>query len=748
MDLTDPDTPDPTAQNRRQFMQRTGAASVVAALGLSGQATTASAAVDENGEFERDPFTLGVASGDPLPGSVIVWTRLAPDPLAVAGGMPDEPVDVAWKVATDDSVTDIVASGTATAEPAHAHTVHVDVSGLEPNTEYYYQFAAGGTESPIGRTKTAPGPGTSIDEFRFAFASCQQWPDGYFTPFAHMAADDLDLIVHLGDYIYEYGIGNDSARDTSLPQDFRAETETLERYRQQYALYKSDPDLKAAHASAPWLVTRDDHEVDNNWAGDVPQDPDKQTMEAFLKRRAVAFKVYYEHMPFRLAQKPDGSNQKLYRNYAFGDLIEFNVLDTRLYRDDQACGDSFVAVDCAERFAEDRTILGDAQEEWLVDNLETSEATWDVLANQLPMAKMDYKIGLFTGSSEGEGFRTDQWDGYVADQNTVFRTFEDHVRNPIVVTGDIHRHFANDLVSPDTGEPIGAEFVGTSITSGGDGTDMDAFGEEMIAENDNVRYYSGKRGYVRCTVRPDEWQTDYRVVEHVTKPESPVRTDARFTVREGTPGLQQPPTTITADSLAVRNGKAGTATLSGRWLPDGFAGGEITVTVTEPEVATLRGVEVADPFGLAETNVSDDDTTATIRLVDIEDAVPPVPGGTDVELASLTVAGGTAGTTDVMVTADRLDSDAGETVETRTYPGVVVVGPPPVGDNTAAPSDLDGDRRFEDLNGNGRLDYDDVTTLFDEFDADSVRLNEAAYDFNENGKLDYDDVVDLYERVN
>jgi alkaline phosphatase D len=742
------ENPDPTEQNRRQFMQRTGVASVAAAIGLGSQ-TTATAAIDENGEFESDPYTLGVASGDPLPESVIIWTRLAPEPLTASGGMSDRPVDIEWTVATDEAMTDVVTTGTATAEPADAHSVHVDASGLEPNTEYYYQFAAGGRKSPVGRTKTAPTPDTAIEEFRFAFASCQWWEEGYFTAHGYMAEDELDLIVHLGDYIYEYGIPADGgARDVSTPQEYRKEIETLDQYRLRYGLYKTDPDLRAAHASAPWLVTRDDHEVDNNWAGDVPEDPDSQSMEAFLERRAAAFKAYYEHMPFRMEQKPDGPDQKLYRNHTFGDLVEFNTLDTRLYRSDQACGDSFVAVDCEERFAEDRTILGDAQEQWLLDNLQRSEATWDVLANQLPIAKMDFKIGLFTGSDEGEGYRTDQWDGYVADQNAVFRAFEEDVRNPVVVTGDFHRNWANELMSPDSDEPIGAEFVGTSISSGGDGTDMDGFGEGVIAKNDNVRYYSGKRGYTRCTLTSDRWETEFRVVERVTEPSSPIRTDARFRVLDGKPGLQQPPTTLTAGSVAVRNAKAATVPVAARWLPDGFAGAEVTVSVTDPEVATIRGVTVDDTFGLSETDVGDGGTAATARLVDVDDAVPSVPGGTDVELFSLTLEGGAAGTTDLEIGVDRLDNDAGTTVETRTYPGVVVVGPPPVGDGTSAPADLDDDGRYEDLNGNGRLDYDDVTTLFEGFEDDSVRLNANAYDFNDNGELDYDDIVDLYERIN
>jgi alkaline phosphatase D len=670
MEPLDPDSPDPTERNRRQFLQQTGAVSVVATLGLSGEA----AAIDEDGEFETDPFTLGVASGDPLPNSVILWTRLAPDPLAAGGGMPDQPIGVRWVVATDEAMDDVVTSGTATADPAAAHSVHVDADGLDPNTEYYYRFVAGGVQSPVGRTKTAPAPGSSPDEFRFAFASCQWWEQGYFTAYRHMATDELDLIVHLGDYIYEYGIPADGgARGRATPQAYRAEIETLDQYRLRYGLYKSDPDLRAAHASAPWLVTRDDHEVDNNWAGDVPENPGQQSTEAFLQRRAAAFQAYYEHMPFRMAQQPAGPDQKLYRNHTFGDLVEFNTLDTRLYRSDQACDDSFVAVDCEERFAEDRTILGDAQERWLLDNLETSEATWDVLANQLPMAQMDFKTGLFTGSAEGEGYRMDQWDGYVADQNAVLRAFEEFTRNPVVVTGDFHRNWACDLLSPDSGEPVGAEFVGTSISSGGDGTDMDAFGRAVIDENDNVAYYSGKRGYTRCTVTPNEWLTEFRVVESVTEPDAAVRTDARFALTDGDPGLQQPPTTLGLDPVTVRNGEAATTELFVRWLPRGFAGAATTLSVSDPEVASITGVAVADSIGISRTSVDEDGASATVDVLDVDDEVTSVAGGTDVALASITVEGDAPGDTDVAVSVERLYDDTRTRTETRAHPGEVVV---------------------------------------------------------------------------
>ncbi|WP_275040409.1 alkaline phosphatase D family protein [Haloarcula marismortui] len=576
------------------------------------------------------------------------------------------------------------------------------------------------------------------------YASCNRWVDGHYTAFGQMAEDELDLIVHLGDYIYEYGIDvSESPRKKSLPQEYKKETTDLDTYRLRYGLYKSDPNLRAAHASAPWLVTRDDHEVDNNWAGNVPQDPDKQSTEAFIQRRAAALKAYYEHLPFRMEQKPDDASQKLYRYYEFGDLLDFNVLDTRLYRSDQACDDVFNKVDCAERFEEDRTILGDAQEEWLLENLSATETTWNVLANQLPFATMDFKQG------PEEGFRTEQWDGYVPEQNLVKTAFEEDANNPVVITGDFHSHWANTLISAKDGssEPVGAEFVGTSISSGGNGTDMDDFGRYVVTENDNVEYYNNQRGYVRCTVTPDNWTTEFQVLEYVDEPGAPMRTDATVELTAGQPGIPDDNPLILADSIAVGNGKNGTAELTGRWLETGLSGAAMTVTISDPEIATITGVTVADPFSISETDVASDGASADIRFADVEKNAQSVVGGTDTRLATLDIRGQSAGTADIEVSVERLDDDSGTALVANTELGVVIVGPPPV-TGSDEPTDPDGDGHFEDVNGNGRVDYDDIQLLFDSFDDDSVALNKTAYDFNENGKLEYDDIVTLYSEVN
>lgn len=507
-----------SAHSRRRFV----AGAALATLGVG----TAGAATGDAG-FD-DPFTLGVASGDPRPESVVLWTRLAPQPLERAGGMPDRTVPVEWRLAEEPGMEAVVASGTVAAERSGAHAVHVVPEDLDPGTEYHYQFRAGGYESPVGRTRTAPEEDAEIAGFSFAFASCQAWQDGFYTAYGHMAEEELDLVIHLGDYIYEYPIGpGGGVRGVSTPPAYRTEAATLERYRRQYALYRSDPELQAAHASAPWLVTRDDHEVDNNYADEVAQDPARQPPSSFRERRAAAYRAHYEHMPVRPEDRPEGPDQELYRRHRFGELVAFDALDTRQYRSDQAC--KGLVGDCEERLEEDRTVLGEDQREWLLEALEDSETTWEVLANQVPMASMDLEPG------PGEAFRLDQWDGYVADREAVIEAFEESDATPVVVTGDVHRNWANEVRRE--GETVAAEFVGSSVSSGGDGYRSDPAGRFVVRENDNVRYYNAQRGYVRCRLTPEEWTTDYRVVEYVSDRGAPVRTDRRFRVAEGSPGL-------------------------------------------------------------------------------------------------------------------------------------------------------------------------------------------------------------------
>ncbi len=481
------------------------------------------------------PFTLGVASGEPSTDGFVLWTRLAPDPLVAdgTGGMPLRNVPVGWEVAEDERFTRVVRRGAELTRPATGHSVHAEVVGLAPGREHFYRFRAGNELSPVGRARTAPAPG-SLTPLRMGFASCSMYEHGYFTAYRHMAEDDLDLIVHLGDYIYEYGPSQYLSPTGNVRTFCNDHILTLADYRTRHAQYRTDPDLQAAHAAAPWIVTLDDHEVDNNWAGEVPED-DGQTREAFLVRRAAALQAYWENMPLRRSSVPKGIDMQLYRRLRWGALASFHVLDTRQYRSDQACGDG-TKIGCTERLDPTRTMTGEAQERWLLDGLRRSAATWDVLAQQVVFAQCDLEPG------PQQRFSMDAWDGYRPSRDRVMAGMA--VRsgaNPVVLSGDLHVGCAADL-KQDFDDPMspttGVEFVGTSITSAGNGSDITAEGLTVLRKNPHIKFFSAQRGYVRCTVTERTWQADYRVVPYVTAPGAPVSTRASFVTEAGRPGLQ------------------------------------------------------------------------------------------------------------------------------------------------------------------------------------------------------------------
>ncbi|TDQ46103.1 alkaline phosphatase D family protein [Actinorugispora endophytica] len=480
------------------------------------------------------PFALGVASGEPRHNGVVLWTRLAPEPLAPdgRGGMDDREVTVYYQVATDEDFRRVVREGSATASPELAHSVHPEVSGLRPDREYFYRFGALGEISPVGRTRTAPPPGSLPSRLEFGFVSCQNWNDGHYTAYRHLADEDLAVVLHLGDYIYE-NPANGGIRQVEVPDHLKAETVTLEQYRSRYSLYKTDPDLRAAHERFPWIVTPDDHEVDNNWAGEFSQDAGV-TPERFLRRRAAAFQAYYENLPLRRDSMPIGPNMSLHRRLPWGRLADFTMLDTRQYRDDQACGDGLTAT-CEDRFAPGRSVLGEAQRDWLVEGFANSPARWHVLGNQMPMLQTDVDSGPDTR------VWMDAWDGYVAERDEVLAAaVREGVRNLVVLTGDRHQNYAADLkadyTDPDSAT-VGTEFVGTSISSSRDGQDLGPQGEEMLAANPHLRFVNEQRGYVRCTVTPRRWETDFRVLPYVTRPDAPVSTRASLLVEDGRPGV-------------------------------------------------------------------------------------------------------------------------------------------------------------------------------------------------------------------
>ncbi|MFJ8259809.1 alkaline phosphatase D family protein [Peribacillus asahii] len=518
--------------DRRSFLQGAGKVAGLS-LGLAIANSMGEFKVEAAPVFKEYPFTLGVASGDPLSNSVVLWTRLAPDPLN-GGGMSSHIVPVQWELATDENFRNIIQRGTEHASPNLAHSVHLEVSGLKANTVYYYRFKSGNELSPVGRTKTLPAPGASVASMTFAFASCQQFEHGYYTAYKHMAKEDLDLVFHLGDYIYEYGTNEYLSPTGNVRAHHGDEIITIEDYRNRYAQYRSDEHLRAAHASFPWIVTWDDHEVENNYANVIPEKD--QSVEEFIKRRAAAYQAYYEHMPLRKSSLPHDGGMQLYRDFSYGDLANFYVLDTRQYRDDQANGDGSKA-HTAESLDPNRTLLGPEQEKWLLDNLGNSKSQWNVLAQQIFFAERK------SGSSTAPKFSMDSWDGYPAARQhiTNFVAGRD-INNIIVLTGDVHASWASNLTT-DYNNPeapiFGAEFVGTSITSGGDGSDVRADTAKTLSDNPHIKFFNNYRGYVRCQVTPEQWRADYRVVPFVTKPGADISTRASFVFQKNQQGLKE-----------------------------------------------------------------------------------------------------------------------------------------------------------------------------------------------------------------
>lgn len=504
-----------------------------ATAGLTLLSPTASAAP---GNLRQNPFMLGIASGDPLPDSVILWTRLALDPLDESGraGMPSRTVPVQWQVAEDAGMRRVVRRGTFRARPEDAHSVHIDVRGLRPGREYYYRFRVQRWLSPIGRTRTAPAFHETPAALAMAFASCSHYEQGYFTAYKHLADEHPDLVLHLGDYQYEYKAGS---KDTDVRGHAGPETHDLASYRLRHAQYKTDTDLQAAHAVAPWLVVWDDHEIDNNWAAEIPENDDPEqnnhTHAAFMQRRADAFRAYWENMPLRLP-KPRGSEFRIYRRTQWGQLANFHMMDTRQYRDDQLNGDKW-APSIPEIDDPQRTITGTAQERWLLNGFHTSTQRWDLLGQQVFFAQQDADPG------PGQTLSADSWDGYRASRARITQGFVDaKVANPVVLTGDVHRHWAND-VKADWTDPdspvVASELVCSSVTSSGNGSHSTTSPNQAI--NPHLKFFNDDRGYVSTTITPSSMTAHYRVVEDVRTPGAPVLTRASFRLDDGQRGLQQ-----------------------------------------------------------------------------------------------------------------------------------------------------------------------------------------------------------------
>ena len=485
------------------------------------------------------PFSLGVASGSPLPDSVILWTRILPDPLD-ASSAPRLAVPLRWEIAQDETFRNIAARGSAIATPELAHSVRVNVAGLQPGRWYWYRFLFGDAVSPVGRTRTAPAANAMPGLLKLAVASCQHWEFGSYAAHRYIAQAEPDLVAFLGDYIYEWGAFHLHHPQRAVRQN---ESFTLASYRQRYAQYKTDPDLQAAHLAAPWIVTWDDHEVANDYAGDR----DERLSPDFVARRAAAYQAFYEHMPLRLPPPRDFASVRMFQRYDWGRLARFHVLDDRQYRAVQACpgkrlgGSNSVGPRiCPVLLEPSRSMLGLEQEAWLEDGLASSKARWNILAQQTLMAQSSQ---VPITEPDGGRFWTDGWDGYPAARRRLFDTLlKTRVDNPLVLGGDVHTFYASEL-RRDFGRPeskdnpvIATEFVGTSVTSSSRPQQRTS---QYVGMNPHIRYgRSDKRGYMLMTITPKETRVQFMGLDEVRDPKTIQRELAAFRVEDGTAGVE------------------------------------------------------------------------------------------------------------------------------------------------------------------------------------------------------------------
>lgn len=488
------------------------------------------------------PFTLGVASGDPAPDGFVIWTRLATKPLESGGGMPSRIVPVGWEVAEDDGFSRIVASGEAPARPELGHSVHVELDGLKPGARYWYRFWAAGETSRVGTARTTPAAGARAHRLRIGVAGCQHYEAGLFTAYKHLSQEpDLDAIFHYGDYIYEGagGKGCPVSKDAAdkgrvcFREHAGGELYSLDDYRRRYAQYKTDPDLQAAHAAAAFLSSYDDHEVDNNWAGD--EDQDATPREVFRLRRAAAMQAWYENMPVRRSSFPVDGAVRMHRRIDWGDLLRVQVLDTRQYRSGQICGtkplDRCLSLNATPR----PTILGEAQAAWLEEGLGGGQR-WNLLAQQVMVMPF-----LYPGARDAGRANLDSWSGYAASRERLVAAIQARkLTNVVIATGDVHQHHAGVLPAREgawESPAVATEFVSTSISSGGDGVALSDEWKGVPADNPHCKLFDARRGYQLFDVARDVWRTEVKVVDRVTRPGGSLSTIARFAVQPDRPGL-------------------------------------------------------------------------------------------------------------------------------------------------------------------------------------------------------------------
>ncbi|WEE79796.1 alkaline phosphatase D family protein [Comamonas testosteroni] len=501
---------------------------------------------------QRDLFALGVASGSPSPDGFVLWTRLLNGPVpgtvgAVAERIPlPDALTVQWEIAEDDQFRKIVRSGTAQALAALGHSVHVEITGLLPGRWYYYRFMHGDAVTPAARTRTAPPLGSMPDKARFSFVSCQRWEQGHYAGYAHMLDEDLDAVLFLGDYIYEYAMPTQPSSAPIVRTHTLELAQSLNDFRDRYALYRSDPQLQAAHRACPWIVSWDDHEVQNDYAGTRGNGSPAEV----LSLRNHGYQAFYENMPLRASSLPLGisglgtpDGVKIYDRYTWGRLLNFHMLDTRQYSDAQACrpagGKPLKSVNrfkCPEMLDPNRSMLGHAQERWLEKGLQQdaqSETRWTVLAQQTIFSQRNYKI------APEESFHSGTWDAFPAARQRLIDAMSScGNRNNVLLGGDIHQNYVSKVLSNfnDPGSAtIASEFCGTSITSHSSTSQKRA--REIADGNPHILLAcSEKRGYCVAEVSAERWVTHLRTLNDVTSKDSGISTLAHFVVEDRRPG--------------------------------------------------------------------------------------------------------------------------------------------------------------------------------------------------------------------
>ena len=526
--------------SRRALLGGAAAVTAAAALGVLDSPRAAAKAV------RADPFALGVASGDPLPGSVILWTRLVADPTA-GTALRERDIEVEWEIARDPAFRHRVHHGDAVASARLGHSVHVDVQDLAPATDYWYRFRTHGFVSSAAHTRTAPAAGDRLGNLRLAVVNCQDYQNGYWPAYSALAEEDVDVVLHLGDYIYEYD------PHSAFPDRLHTTPETpgldqlvtLADYRARHVQYKSDPALQAAHAVAPWIPTWDDHEVENNYASLVDEIDDTgaslQSPADFARQRAAAYQAYYEHMPIRARIHPGSPDLRIFRRFDFGDLARFNVLDTRQYRTDQPGGFSQnFGAEAAGQGNVAGTLTGEHQEAWLNHGLVSSRARWNVIAQQVMMSRT--RFPNFLGTALPFIANLDQWDGYAPQRQRLLQFLDTRsISNPVVLAGDIHSSWFSNLTlnfDDPNAAVVAAEFVATSVTSDFPAAFVPFIEQANPLLNPHVRYFQALRhGYLRMDVNRERWLTEERTVESIATRTSPVATTAAFVTAAGDPGV-------------------------------------------------------------------------------------------------------------------------------------------------------------------------------------------------------------------